>query len=294
MIVAANSHICGNTFLREVIVSPVDADEIISGIDDESISSAIATCRSSGQPIIVNALDSDSLAGVVCLPVYSGSCLRSIVTLVLRKTEPSAPGVVELWAPRGPYDDLQLRDGYFANLDRFHNVSSFVQFEKGAGLPGLAWELGRSVIHDQLATHPGFVRAAGASADALETAIGIPIFADQFLATCVLISSRTAPLARAMEVWIPTPNNEFELIACAYAQIEESLKFSCGAKLSGDTGLVGHAADAGTAVASEEYELLHAGRGEGDPGKPTEAFPCAVAIPTYVNNRLTCITMLVL
>jgi len=40
-----------------------------------------------------------------------------------------------------------------------------VRFEKGSGLPGQVWQDRRGVIHDELATHPGFLRAAGASAE---------------------------------------------------------------------------------------------------------------------------------
>lgn len=102
----------------------------------------------------------------------------------------------------GRYAELGLADGYFGSLERFQNVSSFVRFECGMGLPGQAWERGYSVIHRDLPNHPGFLRAAGASAEALASAVGIPVSGDEFIATVVLINSSDRPIARGMQSWV--------------------------------------------------------------------------------------------
>ncbi len=142
----------------------------------------------------------DNVAAAIAIPVICGPKCTSVIVLVLRPSK--SFGVLEIWKPVGRYAELGLVDGYFGALERFHNVSSFVRFERGMGLPGQAWERGYSVIHKNLPNHPGFLRAAGASAESLESAVGIPISGDEFIATVVLINSSDMPIARGMQSWV--------------------------------------------------------------------------------------------
>lgn len=286
MIVATNHLIHENSFLSEVSILPIEDGELVQDSDNAALLSAAQACRSSGLPYLINGANGQA-ASIFCLPVFCGAELRSIVSFVARANNPGASGVFEIWSPKGLYQDLGLSSGYFGDLERFQNVSSFVRFEKGSGLPGQAWVSGRSIIQDNLKNHPSFLRAAGASADSLQTAIGIPIFSTEFLATAALISSQQSPIANAFEIWIPTADDQFELADCAYSALADALRLTQGHRIPSDGSLCGQVATLQNAVLCEDPAVIFAGR-----SCPSSA--TAIAIPTFVDGELSSITSLVL
>ena len=191
-------------------------------------------------------------------------------------------GVFEIWTPVGEYDELGLSQGYFGELARFKNVSTFVRFEKGSGLPGQVWDRGQSVIHSDLSNHPGFLRAAGASADSLGTAIGIPVAGSDFVASILLISSDATPIAKGFEVWKATEEG-FTLDSASYH--DASIAVEVGAKLSSSDGLPGLTQELGRAVLIDDASCLAIGRPDvGD------KLTYGLAIPCYASNKLDSVT----
>jgi hypothetical protein len=279
--------ITGNRFLREASVYSLVDDERIHRIEDPHLAEAVQACESQLRPLVMSGVPGRRPT-ILSIPIFREGELKSIVSFIVEDSHPTT-GVFEVWSPTGPYQDLHLSSGYYGELDRFQNVSSYVRFEMGSGLPGQAWKSCCAVIHDDLKNHPGFLRAAGASADSLQTAIGIPVYSRAFVSTVVLISSKATPMTRAMEVWKPV-GNDFELVDRAYGDIDKAFQLPIGTKLNGDFGLLGMVRDAESAVVTDDQEVVLGSRHwEGSLNAPSRG----IGIPTYVGGDLSCITLLV-
>lgn len=287
------SSIPSNCFLSGVGVFDVDDEGHLSG-DSQDFGYAIAeaTLASGTAEVSSSGLPAGSTSAIA-IPIFRGGEVVSIVCLLSRTkdeavTEPI--GVFEVWEPIGPFEEVALKAGYYGDMERFQNVSSFVRFEKGNGLPGQVWQQRSGVIHDKLAEHPGFLRAAGASADLLRTAIGIPVANDNFHATAVLISSQSTPIARGMEVWQVRPDsNEFELASAAYYQLGDGYALPLGSVATSDEALFGRVLRDKRAIVTDDPDMLLAGR------SPDTALPgptSGLAIPFFDGLTLTSITIL--
>ncbi|TWT83364.1 hypothetical protein CA13_48290 [Planctomycetes bacterium CA13] len=227
-------------------------------------------------------------AAAISIPIYREGELVSIVVFVAMNDSSDAAdecepvGVFEIWQPIGLYDELALADGYYGRMERFQNVSSFVRFECGNGLPGQVWGKRMGVIHDDLSNHPGFLRAAGASADLLQTAIGIPVINEDFIASVVLISSHRSPIARGFEVW-QRSDECFELLGGSYIGFDDEASLVAGTKLGIDDGWARLLHDTGGAVCTDNPDALMFGRQcNSDANVPKSG----MAIPQYRGSRL--------
>ncbi|MEM8736128.1 MAG: GAF domain-containing protein [Planctomycetota bacterium] len=224
----------------------------------------------------------DEHESAVCLgiPVFWQDQVQCIVQLIASR-EDGDSGVFEIWKPSGTYQDLQLAAGYFGHLERFENVSSFVRFEQNAGLPGQAASSGSAVVHDDLKNHPGFLRAAGASAGELQTAIALPLFRPEFHASVLLISSQVTPIAKYIEVWKPSDAKSFTLeqTGSPMATIPSGA-CDLGTSLSAESGVISQVLSSQSAVLCETSDDLNAGR---DSGTPSDR---CLAIPTYSGEQL--------
>ena len=197
----------------------------------------------------------DGGAARLQLPVYCGDQLAGGVVMETSPAPPAA-GAFEIWQPTGNYGDLGLSGGFYGDLERFQNVSSFVRFEPGVGLPGQVWNRRRVVVHEDLSTHKGFLRSAGASAESLETAIGIPVGDAEMSAAVVLLTSATTPIADGIEVW-SAGEEQYELSYSHYIDdVDLSLRHTTGASQGDDHGLVGLAVQAGGPVTSTNGRIL--------------------------------------
>ncbi len=185
------------------------------------------------------------VAAAIAIPIFRGATCTSVVILAMKSS--AAAGVLEIWKPASRYAELRWADGYYGSLERFQNVSSFVRFERGMGLPGQVWDLNHSVIHDDLANHPGFLRAAGASADALSSAVGIPVSSEQFIATVVLINSRELPIVRGMQAWIVN-GGSFELPSSSSLGLSSIDKVDVRCRASMDVGWLRQSIESGEAL----------------------------------------------
>lgn len=282
-----------SSFLSDVSVYHVDDDGRMLNSIGAPIEQIAWSAIESGSARITTdqaVIHCDS-AAAIAIPVHRSGRVVSVAVLsakVLNAECDDLVGVFEVWEPIGVYEELALDQGYFGKMDRFQNVSSFVRFEKGTGLPGQVWQQGTSVVHDDLSNHPGFLRAAGASADLLVTAIGIPVASTAFHGAAVLISSRVSPIARGFEVW-QVDNSCFSLLDSAYREFAAGVQLPPAATLPLDAGLPGLAGDAGGAVLCQDIKTLFAGRNH-DTELPEAA--CGLAIPSYVGDKLTSVTAL--
>lgn len=269
-------------FVSDVFVSSSDAQ---ADLGHDLANKTCKECFSTGNTCLQVEESNHSVASL-SLPVFAGDTITSVVTLVV--TDPEAAGVLEIWGIVGEYEELGLDCGYFGKLERFQNVSSFVRFEKGAGLPGQAWSQELTIIHDHLAKHPGFLRAAGASADALSTAIGIPVFRGaDFLATSVLISSTDAPIAKAVEVWKHTDRG-FELQSRAIAGSDAPFVLGNEVLVGNDCGILGSCLAAKSAVLTEDPSQLELGSAQ--EALKLDDVVGGLAIPMFVGDDLRCVT----
>lgn len=276
------------SFLRDVRAYDVDANgEVRLGEVESPLDSiAIGSVRSGVPETHCSvALTSDDSAAVMSIPIYRGGRIVSLVVIVA-KTSEDFVGVFETWTPVGIYEELNLSGGYFAGLERFQNVSSFIRFEKGLGLPGQVWQDQKGIIHNNLSTHPGFLRAAGASAESLQMAIGIPVAADELIGVAVLIGAAATPIARGFEVWTAGTDG-FSLDQASYCGLSPELQLEIGTKLSTNGGLPGLAAEHGGASTTENKAFLYAGRSQSSPD-----LTGALAIPFYQDEILTSVTAL--
>lgn len=230
-------------------------------------------------------------AAAIAIPVHRGGRIVSVAVLsakTLSEERDDLVGVFEVWEPKGVYQDLALRQGYYGRMDRFQNVSACVRFEKGTGLPGQVWQQRASVIHDDIANHPGFLRAAGASADLLVTGIGVPVASTAYHATAVLISSRVSPIARGFEVW-QVEATQYSFLGGAYRDFAVGVSLPAGASLPLGVGLAGLAHEEQGAALSQDPETIFAGRNR-DTELPEAA--SGLAIPFYDGDKLTSVTTL--
>ncbi|MCA9194608.1 MAG: GAF domain-containing protein [Planctomycetales bacterium] len=269
-----------NSFLEQVLVH-----DLSLGLQTDT-PLWIAECNSVVLETRKPQLAQEGLSVCLGFPVFYGQSLQSIVNWVGSSAD-SAIGVVELWESRGPYRDLQLIAGHYGCLERFQNVSSFVRFEPGYGLPGQAAESGVAIVHDDLPNHPGFLRAAGASAGELQTAIGLPIFDPNFVAVTVLISSRTTPMARWIEVWVPQKQGFVMQQMAICGMLDEQHNLPAQEAEVSRVGLLGEVAAGHRAmVTCDTHQLCRERRELGF----SVAESC-LAVPTYRGEDLKSITL---
>lgn len=283
------------SFLSDAIVYQVKEDgQICDSVGAAIEQLAFAAIESGSAEISTDhsVVTADSVAAMA-IPIHRCGKIVSVVVLSARgcsEDQDDKVGVFEVWEPVGVYEELALKVGYFGKMDRFQNVSSFVRFEKDTGLPGQVWQQRTGVIHDDLSNHPGFLRAAGTSADLLVTAIGIPVASSTYHSTAVLISSHVSPIARGFEVW-QVDAESFLFMGGAYRDLGEGVQLPLGAVLPLDSGLPGLASSNGGAVLCEDIGTIFSGRNH-DAVLPETA--CGLAIPFYEGDKLVSVTALIL
>ena len=275
-----------DSFLVDIVIDDFDGG-FTSTNRFAAADRALGETRETGLPSIVDSWDNESDDVVVMsVPVYREGEITTIVCFIVSGEE-RLSGVMEVWQPIGAYDELSMTKGYFGAMERFQNVSSFIRFEKGAGLPGQVWRNASFIIHDDLPSHSGFLRAAGASADALQVAVGMPVMGDDFLASVLLISSSVAPIGRGFEVW-RCAGEEFVLESVAYQTLDESFRLLPEARLSSQGSLPGLIVESATAVICDDPSILSCGR-ECDRFEGR-----AVGIPFFEGGRVTNILVMLL
>lgn len=158
------------------------------------------------------AAGADGLVAGVGLPLlYGGKCVAVVVMLFGGGDK--ALGGLECWLPVKERLELTLGSSFYAGMPRFEKISQYVQFPKGSGLPGGVWESTSPNLLTGLATSKSFIRAAGAGAEGLSSAIAWPVtdYGDKLHAVIMFLSAGRSPLAEVMQVWQPGESNPLVL-----------------------------------------------------------------------------------
>ena len=145
------------------------------------------------------------LTCAVALPIFRGTALTSVLVLLCGDVPPPL-GAIELWHndPRIT-TDLKLVDGYFgATPAAFETLTRDGGLARGFGAPGLAWQCEAAVFIDNVSDARSFLRAQVAAEAGIVSALAIPCSV-RVAQTWVLslLSSRSTPIARRVESWLP-------------------------------------------------------------------------------------------
>ncbi len=145
--------------------------------------------------------DGQSRPGVtLTVPMSAhGGTSRWLVTLGLR-CAPDQPAALELWAPDSPFDvTLAWRTGWYSPVARpLAALSKLTRLLPGAGLPGLALELGSPAYFGRLESTDLFARSHCAQQIGLHHGLAIPVAGGT--AVLAVMSGRAAPLAHRVEI----------------------------------------------------------------------------------------------
>ena len=278
-------------FMSQFLAVELDSAGMVATSGVPVVDAAAQESLSTGLPAIKKSDLATDGSVAMTVPVYKQGQIVSMAGF-LAHCDQQTLGVMEVWQPIGVYDELSLTLGYFGAMERFQNVTAYVRFEKGSGLPGQVWENRDCIILDNLPSHPGFLRAAGASADSLQLAIGMPVEDEEFLASVLLISSDAFPIAKAYEVWHPD-GDQFTLTQAAYQRVSDDMRLEIGAKVpvaaaGSPPSLVDLALQQGAVVTGEQSERLWIGRDGCEAGSGM-----GIAIPFYqgdqVHSVLVCV-----
>lgn len=110
-------------------------------------------------------------------------------------------GTLEVWEEDPERDELRLSSGFFGKWDEFRRVTASTRFAKGAGLPGRVWESRQPVLFEDLGESRAFLRAEAARSVGLEFGLGLPVHYAAGFGVVVLLSSRSTPIARSIDIW---------------------------------------------------------------------------------------------
>lgn len=109
--------------------------------------------------------------------------------------------VVEVWKPDAATGRLTLASGVFGEREAFAEAALATTFEKGEGLPGKAWEIGRPVVLNGF-QGSYFKRIEAAAESGLTTAVAIPSFkGGALMGVLALFCSDLDARIGAIEVW---------------------------------------------------------------------------------------------
>lgn len=235
------------------------------------------------------ARDAGLVAGVA-LPCYRGDELEGVVVFLCGKGD-DAQGAFEVWS-RNHRDELGLSASYYANLERFGLISQYVKFPRGSGLPGETWESRFPKLIPRLGQSRNFMRAAGAAADGISTALSIPMMRSslELDAIVVLLSSCRAPLAHVFEIWAREQEGESLRICQAdYGPFVSLQPAATKLRYQAGEGLAGRVWESGVPEVTEFAPELEPARGASfaELGLTT-----ALALPVYVSTELAAVVTL--
>lgn len=246
----------------------------------------VARVESDLSPFVLHAQDFDfvecELDALFGIPVITQGRATGCLILGIRSKD-SDVAAFEIWK-RDARDELALDDAVFIGLQRFAQISQFVRFPSGAGLPGQSWQDAQAKLMSGLGASSDFMRAAGARECGLEIGIGLPMFADseQLNTVALLLSSTVSPIARAFEIW--DVDGEHATLR-AWAAADNSLLNAEPQALTCARGesVVGRVWETGQAVVDWYATEDESSRW---PQLASDGKSNAIAYPVYVGDRL--------
>ncbi|MAS93512.1 MAG: GAF domain-containing protein [Verrucomicrobiales bacterium] len=145
------------------------------------------------------------LTSAIALPIFSGEFLRAVIVFLCGDSE-ALSGAIEIWK-LNDVDSLDFKDGYYGDLDRFEHLSKSIQFPRGHGLPGTTLVNRLPTLMEKLSGSSSFLRARYAAEAGIRTGIALPFFeAESFDTVVTFLSSKSTPIARRFEIWLPSPD----------------------------------------------------------------------------------------
>ncbi|MEM6798966.1 MAG: GAF domain-containing protein [Planctomycetota bacterium] len=226
----------------------------------------------------------DGVKHAIAIPAIKGDACRGVVVFLCDNSD-DQQGAFELWPPndRG---ELSLDQAWHPNLERFGLISQHVKFPRRAGLPGKVWNDRFPRVMGALGTSKDFVRVAGAKADGLSTAIGIPFMksAMDLEAVLLLLSAAKSPIARVAEVWAADPEtDELKIISADFGSHIDLAPLSQRLRLAVGEGLAGRVFQDEAPWLTRDLLGVEFPRGE---QFAAYGFDWGLGLPVFVGDRL--------
>ena len=170
----------------------------------------------SGHPIVLKDLEGSyfrrsraaKAAGLTCgiaVPIFQAGVL-SAVTVIFCGDDEEHAGAIELWHQDSHESKgMTLADGDDgATGDTFESMPHAPRVQRGAGLPGLAWERQTPVFLSDLGPESGFLRTGGAGKVGINHGFAIPCSSrDGSSYVLAFLWALATPIARRIEAWEP-------------------------------------------------------------------------------------------
>ncbi|MEO0513676.1 MAG: hypothetical protein AAF086_00075 [Planctomycetota bacterium] len=272
-----------------------------------SAPSALDAAIKTGQPKIINDLSelgflvaeaakTDGVEAALIFPAYQQGEVTTLLVMYFRGGGGLAAGI-ELWSGTKGRFELSLAESYYTGLDRFARISQYVNFPRGAGLPGQCWDTAMPQLVPDLGTAKGFLRSSGAESDGLKLGMGIPIMQRTELRSVLLmLSSPIAPIARVHEIWVQDPDKAGQLVRrqgvygglVELKQASEGLTFS----LSDPDGLPGRAWAAGKPLLLDGMEAINDAGFQRGQAVQDAGLSFALALPVKVVDEVRAVALL--
>lgn len=172
-------------------------------------------------------MDPVARAGIntgLVIPIFTGEFLNSVVVILCGEIQNRA-GAIELWGKRDDKaSELSLLQGYYGSLQKLEQATQRIQFARGSGLPGSAWDYHiPMVVEDMIATRL-FKRASAAVIEGITAAIGLPFsYYTNKEYVLTFLSAHSTPIAQRFEIWIPERENEHLFFHAGICQKGEDL-----------------------------------------------------------------------
>lgn len=176
--------------------SPSAASESSRSLLDPTI--AVQLCRQTKAKVMGYGWDTGRAAGgMLGIPWH----IQRAHAATLLVAGSAGSGALEVWHVDPVSEDLRLTSGYFGTWDDFRRISASTHFTKGSGLPGRVWESRQPILFQDLTESGTFLRAVAARAIGLEFGLGLPVEYPDGFGVAVFLSTRTAPIARSINIW---------------------------------------------------------------------------------------------
>lgn len=148
---------------------------------------------------------------------------------------------VEVWRPTDDLSRLIWASGSYRCDDEFAAKSRQITFERGEGLPGIAWEKGLPVVSQEL-PEDDFVRGEAARRVGISCLVAVPAMqADKCRGVVSFLCRGGENLQGAFEVWHRNDRDELGLSSSYYSNLErfgavsQCVRFPRRAGLPGET-----------------------------------------------------------
>jgi len=143
---------------------------------------------------------------VLSIPWYEGDSRQACALL----SHTAGQGTIEVWHVDPDHEELRLSSGYFGKWEDFRRLTALTRFTVGAGLPGRVWQSECPVLLEDLGESKAFLRADAAQSLGLQCGLGLPVRYASGLGVVVLLSSRSSPVGRSLDLWQLTESAEID------------------------------------------------------------------------------------